>query len=302
MKSFRRVLAVGLVSVLACVNLYAQNGVLLKNSNLRKSPTLTSPVIKIIPKGTSIVIKEKHGEWLAVQNGYIFSALVGDKVEEKLTLVHQVTHTKEKAPYLLDKKFVKFDKCDKFGWCKLKGEDSYVKEYLYLKKDDGRYMKKGPDLAYIYKKVQMPVSYDPNEKVVNVNMFKGQEREKLNNKKNTKFGYVKLKKLLGNTQKQEEVTVTAPKVIDTKSEMKTAKKIEPKVEVKKVEKTVKAETIKKEVEKEKLKVEKTEKVVEQKTTVTKPKKEELSADEKRLLELQKMIKEYDKQLADLEKK
>jgi hypothetical protein len=296
MKIFRRILLVSLVGVLASINLYAQSGVLLKNSNLRKAPMLDASIIKVIPKGTKVFLKEKHGEWVKVQNGYIFAALVGDKLpeekvvqevvvkpkktEKEVVLVHQFTRVIESGDYLLDAKFIRFEKCDKFGWCKLKGEDSYVKEYLYLKKDDGRYMKRGPDLAYIYKRVQMPISYDPNEKVVNVKDFKGEERTKLNKKKNTKFGYVKLKDLMPTTKEENKVAKQ-----EKKEPIKEVVLEETKPEVKE-EVIVKKEPIKQVVQK-----------VEEKPA---PKKE-LSADEKRLLELQKLIEQYDKQLADLEK-
>jgi hypothetical protein len=247
MKNFRRILLVSLIGVFTSINLYAQSGVLLKNSNLRKAPMLDASIIKVIPKGTKVFVKEKH--------------------EKEIVLVHQITTIIESGDYLLDAKFVKFDKCDKFGWCKLKGEDSYVKEYLYLKKDDGRYMKRGQDLAYIYKKVQMPVSYDPNEKIVNVKDFQGEERKKLNKKKNTKFGYVKLKDLMPSA-KQEVVIEEKQK--PSKQVVFDEQKEEPVKVVEKVEQPVEA-------------------------------KKELSADEKRLLELQKLIEQYDKQLADLEK-
>jgi hypothetical protein len=268
--------------------LFANEGILLKNSNLRKAPSLDASVIKVIPKGTKISINEKHGEWVAVENGYIFAAFVGKEIEKEVKLIHQITQIQENGKYLLDAKFVKFEKCDKFGWCKLNGENSYVKQYLFAKKSDGRYMKKGPEKAYIYKKVPMPVVYDPNEKIVNVKDFKGAEREKLNKKKNTKFGYVKLKELVAKGYKEEKV---APKkVVENKPVVKEIKK-----------EIVKDTPVKPAVEKQKV-VTKTDIPVKKEQVDLKPKeKNELSADEKRLIELQNLIKQYDKQLEELDK-
>jgi hypothetical protein len=296
MKNFRRILLVSLVGVFASINLYAQSGVLLKSSELRKAPMLDAPVIKVIPKGTKIFIKEKHGEWARVQNGYIFSVTVGDKlptkktpkieakktqtkkveakiIEKELTLVHQITKIVESSDYLLDKKYVEFDKCDKFGWCKIKGEDSYVKRYLYIKQDDGRYMKRGLDKAYIYKKVNVS-KVDTEVLKLSAFDFKGEKRKAINSKKNSNFGYVKLKNLINDNSVSQNQSAQKKKIV------------------------VENNPLPKEVN---LEDDNTVAVEEPKIEKKKEEKKELSAAEKRLLELQKMIEEYDRQLADLNK-